>query len=190
MNIEKLPLPPLSLESFLKRYPSDRRRRKMEPLYRAMLADVKRLATPLVLYEEFDLTEVANLTEWLQTESVAVVLAVCTLGSGMGQRVRELVQEDLAAATVIEEIALAGVTAVTRQLHRAIREQAQTRRLKAGPAYRPGLGRWPLTLQETIFDRLPAAQIGVTLNPSLVMEPVDSTSLIIPIMNKRKAQAL
>ena len=40
----------------------------------------------------------------------------------------------------------------------------------------PGYGRWPLTAQTNVFDRLPHEQLGVELLPSLLMVPRKSIS--------------
>jgi len=183
MQIREIAQPELSLEWLLRRYTTSRRRRRLEPIYAAMLDEFKQLSRPRAVYDERPLSEVIELAEWAQNTTVAVAFVICTLGAPLDRRARELIQEDLAAAVILEDIALAGVTAVTRDIHSTIRQQAQTRNLKAGPAYRPGLGRWPMETQRTVFACLPGAEIGVALNERLFMEPMNSTSLIIPIMD-------
>lgn len=179
-------MPQLSLESLLKRYGNGRRRERMAPIYQAMLAEAERLSAPAAIYDEFSLAELSELSEWMPPDTISVVLALCTLGPALETRQHQLSHNDLALAVVLDEIALAYVTALTRQIHGSIRSQMQTRALKAGPAYRPGLGRWPLEAQNTVFAHLPAAMIGVTLNDRLLMTPIKSTSLIIPILDRRQ----
>lgn len=186
VKIHEVRPPQLSLESFLKRYKNGRRREKLDPIYRAMLVEAERLSIPTAIYDEFSLAQVPELSEWLPPDTARVVLALCTLGSSLESRVNELSRNNLLSAVILDEIALAYVTAITRQIHDSIRSQAQTDGMKAGPAYRPGLGRWPLETQNTIFTCLPADMIGITLNDHLLMTPTKSTSLIIPILDRNR----
>lgn len=178
--------PQLSLESFLKRYKNGRRRERLDPIYRTMLVEAERLSIPKAIYDEFSLAQVPDLSEWLLPDTTRVVLSLCTLGSSLESRINELSRNDLLSAVVLDEIALAYITAITRQIHDSIRSQTQTSGLKAGPAYRPGLGRWPLETQNTIFACLPADIIGITLSDHLLMTPTKSTSLIIPILARNR----
>lgn len=174
----------ISLDPLLKRYGSGKRRERMEPVYQAMLEEVEKLSVPRAVYNEFTVAELPELSPWLSSDTVAVTLALCTLGSDLQIRVNELLQGDMLAAVVIDELTLAWITAITRQIHNTIRNEARERDLKAGPAYRPGLGRWPLEAQSTVFSRLPTQEIGVVLTEDLVMLPRQSTSLIIPLHDR------
>jgi hypothetical protein len=179
--IAAMQLPALPLERFLKRYGNSRRRERLDPIYRSMLSEIRNLASPIIVHDEYQATELPEFSEWLRADTVSVVLAICTLGMDPELRAHELARQDLLSAVVLGEVALTAVTQVTRELHASIRSQLLEKELKAGPAYRPGVGRWPLDVQSTIFSRLPAQKIGVTLNSQLFMSPVNSTSLIIPV---------
>ena len=189
MVIDKRPFPQLSLASLVKRYPEGRRRQRMTRMYEMMLAEAEALAEPMTMYGEFSLAQTAALTPWLQKEATAVILAVCTFGSATNKRIHALLEDDMALAAILDEIMLAAMVALTRQLHGDIRMAMQSRHLKAGPAYRPGVGRWPMAAQRTVFAHLPTHEIGVTLNDYLVMMPVHSTSLVIPVLDKQKEAA-
>jgi hypothetical protein len=171
----------MPIEAFLGRYGDGPRRDKIAPLYGAMYAEAMRLAAPAILYAEYRPDEVAELAAWLPGATKSVVLALCTLGPSLDDRITELSEGKTAWALVLDEIASALVGGMARNLHALVRRQAEPQGMKAGPAFRPGLGRWPLEAQRTVFDRLPAHQIGVSLNPSLVMTPIKSTSLIVPL---------
>ena len=186
MTITEPTLPPLIVNSFLKRYPTQKRQAKMRPAYEAMLAEVTQLAMPKAIHNEFSLDELPDLIPLFASETISVVLAVCTLGAALDERSRELVEEDMMLAAVFEEITLAAMVSLTRVIHGEIRRDMHTRGLKAGPAYRPGIGRWPLTAQHMIFTLLPAHHIHVSLNDVAVMNPKMSTSLIIPILDRRQ----
>ncbi|MFL7839292.1 MAG: hypothetical protein ACK2T4_02665 [Candidatus Promineifilaceae bacterium] len=158
----------------------------MEPVYQAMLVEVENLAAPEAIYEEFPIEVLAELSPWLNEDTSAVVLAVCTLGPGVQIRINELIRSDMLSVVVIDELTLTWVTAITRQIHGMVRSAAQERGLKAGPAYRPGLGRWPLGVQRAVFSHLPAQAIGVNLTDDMVMLPRQSTSLIIPLYDRNQ----
>jgi hypothetical protein len=179
-------LPLLVIEFFLKRYPTEKRRARMRPHYQAMLTEVRRLSIHRAIYDEFSLDKLPDLAALFPAEAVSAVLAVCTLGMALDEYGRELVQADMMLAAIFEEVALAAMVSLTRMVHGQIRAEMQERGLKAGPAYRPGIGRWPLTAQQSIFSLLPAHRIQVSLNDVAVMTPKMSTSLIIPILDRRQ----
>jgi hypothetical protein len=171
----------LPLEKFLARYDNERRRRRVEPVYRAMLAEASRLAAPAAMHAQVPAEQVPELAGWLPPGPVAVVLAVCTAGAKFDERTRELLAGALAEAAVLDEISTALVRLVTNTTHQSIRAEAQTAGLKTGAPYRPGLGRCPMEAQRTIFGRLPAQDIGVTLHEGGLMHPAKTTSLVIPL---------
>lgn len=186
VEIGEAPLPRLSLDSLLKRYKAPKKRQRWEPFYRTLLAEAERLAKPAALYDEFSLADVPELSPWLPAGTKAVVLAVCTLGPPVETYLKELVNSDMLSAVILDEVILALVTALTRQIHTSLRSEIQPRGLKAGAAYRPGVGRWPLATQRIVFAHLPAHRIGVTLDQHLWMTPAKSTSLIIPLLNRTR----
>ena len=176
-----------TLDALLARYSRPRRRQRMEPLYREMLAEARGLVSPQTLHQEFSLVETEDIQAGFKPETVAAVLGIVTLGPALDERAERLNQSDMAMAVILEEIALALVVSLTRLLHGQLRELYGAKGLKAGPAYRPGIGRWPMETQRTIFQLLPAAEIGVQLTEDLYMLPIQSTSLIVPILDKKLA---
>lgn len=175
---------PVSITRLLNRYGSGRRRRKMEPIYQSMLKEVNRMGEPAAMYAEFPPALLPELTPWLPPKTNSLFLALCTLGPQLHDYFLELIQEDFVAAAVFDEITLTWVTAITRQIHHLIRSDLEGSDLKGGPAFRPGVGRWPLLTQQTVFAHLPSEKIGVTLDENLVMTPKQSTSLIIPLLKR------
>jgi hypothetical protein len=173
--------PVLTAESFLKRYKTERRRKKMAPYYQAIIAEVDKLSDPIAIYQEFPLERLAELATWTRPYTCAITLGLCTLGAELETWSQELVHDDLLSAVILEEITLAWIVAITREIHSIIRRAGQERGLIVGPAYRPGVGRWPLETQNIVFAHLPANEIGVTLNEYLQMSPRKSTSLIMPM---------
>ncbi len=153
----------------------------MLPYYEAALADLPDLLAPEAVLGTFEIGSVDDFTPWLPDQTIEVVMAICTLGHPIDRHIREVMARDMAAAAIMEEILLAAVVGFTNLIHREIRTSFKTKGLKTGPPYRPGVGQWPIELQKTIFTRLPAGKIGVTLTDELYMVPLQSTSLIIPI---------
>ena len=166
------------------RYGDGKRRKNIAPIYREMLEKAEHLAAPRVLKDEFARSEVSSLEMWLPSRTTAVVLAVCTLGSAIEVREQELFPDDPHKSVVLNEISATQITAFARAIHTHLRQEAADRGLKAGPPYRPGLGRWPLETQRLVFERLPTHQIGVTLDEHLMMRPIKSISLIIPLLDQ------
>lgn len=179
-------LPQLTTERFARRYPAGPRRRWATVSYGAMLAEARKLARPAYLFSEFHLPDVQELAEWLPERTRSVALAVCTIGPGVEQRIQELFPEEAPNAVILDEICLALVSGLARNIHALIREEAMARGLRAGPPYRAGIGRWPLEVQQIIFDRLPTHKVNVSLDEHLIMRPLKSTSLIIPLLEKRE----
>lgn len=173
--------PALSPDYFLRRYKTERRRKKMEPYYQTMIEVLPTLSEPLAIYDEYPISSVTELSPWLRPDTVAVTLGLCSLGLHLDAWAQELVQVDLISAVILEEVALAWIVAITREIHGHIRSEGKKRGIITGPAYRPGVGRWPLDTQLSVFTRLPAERIGVSLDKNLQMRPIQSTSLIIPM---------
>ena len=185
-EVLELSRPNTVVADLLKRYPSERRRNRMHPHYEAMLAEMNQLAQPCAIVQAFSLDKVPELQSLFSEETVSVVLALCTLGTAVDTCYTQLSQNDIVQATIFDEIGLTWVVAATREVHGQVRQDVAQRGLKAGPAYRPGIGRWPLTSQHIIFNLLPTHLINVTLSEYAVMTPKMSTSLIIPILDRRQ----
>ena len=99
----------------------------------------------------------------------------------MDERVDAISAEDVAAGAVLTEVALAWIVELAKQVRAKAVEGIGDRALKVGPAYRPGVGRWPLETQDVLFAKLDSGQIGVSLDEFKLMRPNKSTSLIIPL---------
>lgn len=164
------------------------RRQKMAPVYRSAIADIEQLAEPLTMYGDVSEIGTGRLAEWLPTDACGAYLGLCTLGPEIDTHIRTLSDEgDLLTASVLNEVALASILQLTQQIHDAVKDSVRPKGLRAGAAYRPGIGRWPLEVQRILFDLLPAQKIGVTLTEELLMLPAYSTSLIIPVRENRKS---
>ncbi len=169
---------PDPLERFLKRY--RKRRSVMEPIYRQMILEANRLARPQAVTHIYKAEEVPQIAAYMQSVEY-IDLGVCTIGPEIEARIRELSREKLASAMVLDEVGTAMVIELGCRMHQAARSGARTMNMRASPSFRPGIGHWPLKLQEELFHLLPVEEIGVSLTESLMMSPQKSLSMIVGI---------
>lgn len=167
-----------SLEPLLGRYGA--RRARMQPIYEEMLGVARQLADPRVLHRTFQADQLPAIASFLPGAE-QVVLGLCTLGRRIEDQVGALFADEPGKAVILDEIANAWVGGLARRLHLTVRAEAQAQGLQAGPAFRPGIGHWPLSLQRDIAQALEAAQVGVSLMESMMLVPEKSISLIIAL---------
>lgn len=181
-NVDKAALiDEVKLEDLLKKYKRERSRKKMEPIYGRVMVEMASLADPQLAYRAFGPEVAEEVKDFIGKKMQAVIFAVCTLGLGVDDRYEVLSEEELAVAAILDEIALSWIVIMTRQFHQKVRQQCKEIGLKVGPAYRPGVGNLPIEVQKIVFDHLSTDEIGVSLNEYMVMKPIRSTSLVIPI---------
>ena len=178
-------VPEIDIEDMLRRYKTPRRRKKMARVYEQNIAVVAEWAEPKAMVSEFAREEVAGLEAWLRPETVSVCLGLVTLGARLDEVIGARSAEDVVAGAILTEVSLAWIVALAKQVRAKAGEQIGDRSLKVGPAYRPGVGRWPLEVQDVLFDKLDTAEIGVSLDEYKIMSPDKSTSLIIPLKVKK-----
>ena len=176
------PAPQLSLEKLLAKYNSERRRKRMTKAYANSLKTVTEAVQPEMLLDRFQADHLPELEPFAAAETKGYFLGLCTLGQQLDQEIETLNRQDIVTAAIAEEIALAMIVSLTNELRQHATELIDRNRLKVGPAYRPGVGRWPIELQSLIFKHLPTLEIGVTLSEFMVMSPSKSTSVIIPVL--------
>ncbi|MCS7261460.1 MAG: hypothetical protein NZ765_11920 [Anaerolineae bacterium] len=109
-----------------------------------------------------------------------LVLAVCTIGA----------QPDalIAAArranqwfkmTLFHELSAWAVGLLRQELCHHLARVFQAEGLRVSAPLSPGESEWPVTDQKVIFALLDATQIGVSLNDSMMMQPIWSLSLAL-----------
>jgi len=168
----------VNLERFLKRYGAGTRRRVMEPIYREMLEEARVLLQPLCLYESFPARQVPQYGDFIPGAE-CVILGICSAGTGIDSRVEALAKSRLAEAVVLDEIGTAMVLELANQMYQHIRAAAQEKQQRTSPSYRPGIGRWPLELQNDIYEDLSAESYGLRLHESLQILPQKTVSMIV-----------
>jgi hypothetical protein len=171
----------ISLDPLLRKYGG--RRGRMEPVYAAMLKEAGRLVHPIVVRQGFTAAEVPEIAGQVP-HAEQIVLGLCSLGHQLEHHVAQIFPDEPAQAVILDEIGNAWVAGLARQLHAKIRAAAAAEGLTAGPGFRPGIGRWPVELQPTVFHLLKAGQHGIQLTDGLMMDPRKSVSMIVPVGRK------
>jgi len=162
--------------------------------WEAALADARKLVQPAAAWELHPVKEILHERVVLQggahigggpVAAVAagaseLVVAVCTIGPGVGRRVQELQRERQAMqALLLDDLGSWAVDMVRQQFCRRMEEEAAAAGLHVSTCLSPGESEWSLDDQRVIFSLLDAARIGVTLGASLVMSPLKSLSLVM-----------
>lgn len=167
---------------------------------RALLDSALRLyaeqAEPVGVYEEIDLAEFERVYQgegknapetplagiFPRAESLA--LFVATVGEPVTARIAELFEKgelplsfllDAVASTAADQLAL---QVGSRYLSASVEGGRVPRQAKVLP-YSPGYCGWDTSGQKKLFERLRPEEIGITLNPSCLMQPLKSVSGVL-----------
>ena len=109
-----------------------------------------------------------------------LVIALCTIGSALSDRVRELQGgRHMLRGLLLDDLGSWAVDMVRQGFCRRMEEEAAAAGLHVSTCLSPGESVWPLQDQGVIFSLVEAARIGVTLSASLVMTPLKSLSLVM-----------
>jgi hypothetical protein len=107
-------------------------------------------------------------------------LGVCTIGPALEEKVRELMSTGQEPeGYVLDAVGSVAAENVADAVNASICHWAEANGLQAAPRFSPGYGDWSLEEQREIFDMLPAAQVGMSLNPSCMMIPRKSVSFAV-----------
>jgi len=158
------------------------------------LADGRPLLQPAVAYrqlpveslrhERLTLAGGAILTGPLVAQHLGaaqqVVVALCTIGEALEQRVSELFAREPTCALALDGLGSAAVEALATAACQHFASLAAAAGLQTSLPLNPGLSGWPLEEgQRQIFALLDGQQIGVTLTASSLMLPRKSTSFVL-----------
>ena len=111
----------------------------------------------------------------------SLVLALCTIGKELEERIAGLMGTDMMRAMALDGAGTAAVGEVSRLIREQISSSAESAGLKAGMKANPGQEGWPIEQQRTLFNIIPAGEIGVELTDSCLMIPRKSVSFAIGI---------
>lgn len=112
--------------------------------------------------------------------AVSVGLCICTIGPGIEARAaRFMAEHDLLRGLVLDVLGTEAVSAVSRNAEAWLVEWGRSLGFLPGKRYAPGYKGWDVSGQKTLFDRLPAREIGVGLTDGFMMIPRKSYSFRI-----------
>lgn len=145
-----------------------------------MLAESRGLVEPRGCYAIKTLAEAPGSGPFRGAEKIA--FSVTTIGRGLEERVAELsAKGETLRALVLDAIGSASVEAVTDVVNAEICKRVGQAGVYTNRRISPGYRSWPIEGQAEIFALLPSRLSGVTLKPSLFMEPRKSVSAAISI---------
>ncbi len=138
------------------------------------------LSKPRAVYGIFDsdFEEAA-----LKNDLGPIVLSICTIGSSLEEKVRELSDKgQFALATALDAVGSETVESLANAVDARICEKAAEEGLAAWPRFSPGYGNWALKSgQKIIFSHLFAERVGVKLSPTFLMNPLKSISFAVKL---------
>ncbi|MDQ7096338.1 vitamin B12 dependent methionine synthase [Desulfosporosinus sp. PR] len=111
-----------------------------------------------------------------------VMVAVQTIGPQLLEESARLFQDgEMLEGMILDGCGTVAVDEVLELIRGLAIERASGQGLQTGYNLCPGGRQVPLEVQKTIFQLLDGSQIGVTLTETLLMSPVKSHSLMIPL---------
>jgi hypothetical protein len=170
------------------------RRPALADLADAVIAEGSPLLEPVLLYERFPVTGLRHDRLSLAGGGTLagpavgshlgaareVIVAVCTVGNALTVRAAEVFEANPVRGLALDGLASAAAEALAEAACRHFDGIAAAEGLAASIPLNPGMTGWPLLeAQEQVFSLLPAGEIGVTLSPSGLMEPLKSVSLVV-----------
>ncbi len=152
----------------------------------ALAQELQSRITPRFTWRAVDL---ANPSEFQIPQSTLTVrmlsgcrhaaVLVCTLGAEFDLWMRQLQVRDMARAALLDALGSAYVESGCDAAEDAIRARFPGMHLT--DRFSPGYGDFPLTAQPALADFAGASRIGVTVTPSLLMNPQKSVSAVVGI---------
>ncbi|MFW9851551.1 MAG: vitamin B12 dependent-methionine synthase activation domain-containing protein [Candidatus Thorarchaeota archaeon] len=143
----------------------------------------RQLIKPRGVYDIFDSEDLQP--QFLFNKSEKTVLAVCTIGKELEDRISNIIDEgELAKGVILDAIASHAAEETAEQLNQIIlneiKEQIKDKEVTS--RFSPGYCQWVLEEgQRVIFNSLPAEFIDVTLSVSMMMKPIKSVSFAFNI---------
>ena len=196
MKIERNVAVAVDAERLLERV-GRRRREAFRPLVASLLAEMAGLVDPAFVWTVADVRRLGDGTvdlargglegslsigpRWRLLEGASqVALALATIGPGLEERVRVLLDEDPPKAAILDGAGTLALEALTARLFGDVEGWARSLRLGTGPALLPGsLEGWSVEGQREIAAFLDPSSIGVSLSPQALLRPFKSLSLAV-----------
>lgn len=111
-----------------------------------------------------------------------IAVSVCTVGEEISKFANPLFQESPGLAMALEGFAAAATEALGNSVCSYFEELFSEKGMNTSVPLNPGMEGWPVEIaQPQIFDLVKAESIGVRLEPSCLMIPLKSLSMVIGI---------
>ncbi len=173
-----------------------RLRPEMKKLIDEMLALVDRdsLLEPTVVYEIYPIVEVRDKQVILSGGAVLkgtrpskvlkdareLAVVVSTIGPALENRASEYFRlGEPVRGFLLDGIGSAAIDALYQETCARLLRQAEERGYQTGSRLSPGTAGFPISEQQTLFKLVPAGEIAVSLNPSGMMLPQKSASMVM-----------
>ncbi|HPG40831.1 MAG TPA: vitamin B12 dependent-methionine synthase activation domain-containing protein [bacterium] len=115
-------------------------------------------------------------------KAVAVAVFLCTIGPGMENWSRQLIDNgDYLKGYIVDAVASEAVEQAVEQTHNYLEAQMRELGLGITNRYSPGYCNWPVAEQHLLFSLLPPGYCGIRLTETALMIPIKSVSGIIGI---------
>jgi len=138
---------------------------------------------PRGVYDVFDSKELQP--QFLFSKSEKTILAVCTIGKQLEEKIANIMDEgELAKGVILDAIASHAAEETAEQFNQIILEEIknQIKDKEVTCRFSPGYCQWVLEEgQRMIFNSLPTEFIDVTLSVSMMMKPIKSVSFAFNI---------
>ena len=122
-----------------------------------------------------------SIAEWAERVE-RIIAAIVTLGPRLEHAVRSSFDDnDPLLAIILDMAGIILIRNASTHFQRECATRAGAIGLELGPRVSPGCQAVPLEAQKALFSLLDAQSIGVTLTDSLLMTPVKSVSVILPL---------
>jgi hypothetical protein len=119
-----------------------------------------------------------------------VAVAGCTIGRPLDERVRELLQDELALASALDGVGSAAVDALSAEVCCRVDEAARQAGALTTMPFSPGEGEWPLSDQQAVLGLLPADSLGIQLSPDFLMTPLKSLTMVIGVGKEVRSEGV
>jgi hypothetical protein len=121
------------------------------------------------------------------SDTKELVTVVCTVGHKLEKKVTEyLGGSEPLRGLLLDGIGNAAVGSLTREVCKLIKDVAALRDCQAGSPCSPGMPGFPITEQWSLFQLVPAGEIGIRLTDAGLMAPRKSVSMVIGLGQKVK----
>ena len=119
------------------------------------------------------------------SDAEELVTVVCTIGYKLEKKVTEyLGGSEPLRGLLLDGIGNAAVGSLTQEVCKLIKNVAVLRDYQAGSPCSPGMPGFPITEQRSLFQLVPAGEIGMRLTEAGLMIPRKSASMVIGLGQK------